>query len=229
MEKVNSGFALAELDLDRRLKDETSYQQKLRKLQIAMLELEEILSIASSDGAASSRSRAGMLQQERRNPATDRKARPTLGAGLVDRPAQPREARPPLSLALLAEVAASRQYHDLRLNLVRASVLVEPVDGLARPKEWRRAYDEVNAFEKMLIDDGVRLVKLFLHMSDGEQLRRFRERVITPTKHWKMTAEDIHNRARRRDYLAALDDMFARWLRRGMSFRRNINGTQASP
>jgi hypothetical protein len=62
MEKVNSGFALAELDLDRRLKDETSYQQKLRKLQIAMLELEEILPIASSDGAASSRSRAGMLQ-----------------------------------------------------------------------------------------------------------------------------------------------------------------------
>ena len=60
--KVKSGFVLAELDLDRRLKDETSYQQKLRKLQIAMLELEEILSNASSDGAASSRSRAGMLQ-----------------------------------------------------------------------------------------------------------------------------------------------------------------------
>jgi len=40
----------------------------------------------------------------------------------------------------------------------------------------------------MLVDDGIRLVKLFLHMSDEEQLRRFRERVITPTKHWKMTA-----------------------------------------
>ena len=60
-----------------------------------------------------------------------------------------------------------------------------------------RAYDEVNAFEKMLVDDGVRLVKLFLHISDEEQLRRFRERVITPTKHWKMTAEDIGKRARR--------------------------------
>ena len=222
--KVKSEFTLAELNLDRRLKDETSYQHKLRKLQIAMLELEEIYRVERRRARG-----LGCFRQERRNPATDRKARPTLGAGLVDRPAQPREARPPLSLALLAEVAASRQYHDLRLNLVRASVLVEPVDGLARPKEWRRAYDEVNAFEKMLIDDGVRLVKLFLHMSDGEQLRRFRERVITPTKHWKMTAEDIHNRARRRDYLAALDDMFARWLRRGMSFRRNINGTQASP
>jgi polyphosphate kinase 2 (PPK2 family) len=61
----------------------------------------------------------------------------------------------------------------------------------------------------MLVDDGVRLVKLFLHTSDDEQLRRFDERITTPTKHWKITPEDIRNRARRRDYLAALDDMFA--------------------
>ena len=88
-------------------------------------------------------------------------------------------------------------------------VLVERVEGLAKPKEWRRAYDEINAFEKMLVDDDVRLVKLFLHISDAEQRRRFRERITTPTKRWKMTAEDIRNRARRRDYLAALDDMFA--------------------
>jgi polyphosphate kinase 2 (PPK2 family) len=88
-------------------------------------------------------------------------------------------------------------------------VLVERVEGLARPKEWRRAYDEINAFEKMLVDDGVRLVKLFLHISDAEQLRRFRERITTPTKHWKVNAEDIRNRAHRRDYLSALDDMFA--------------------
>ena len=61
----------------------------------------------------------------------------------------------------------------------------------------------------MLVDDGIRLVKLFLHISDEEQLRRFRERVMTPTKHWKITVEDIRNRVHRRDYLAALDDMFA--------------------
>jgi polyphosphate kinase 2 (PPK2 family) len=111
-------------------------------------------------------------------------------------------------------------------------VLVERVEGLARPKEWRRAHDEVNAFEKMLVDDGIRLVKLFLHMSDEEQLRRFRERVITPTKHWKMTAEDIRNRARRREYLAALDDMFALTSTAAAPWyvvRRNINGTHASP
>jgi polyphosphate kinase 2 (PPK2 family) len=87
-------------------------------------------------------------------------------------------------------------------------VLVERVEGLARPKEWRRAYAEINAFEKMLVDDGVRLVKLFLHISDEEQLRRFHERIATPTKHWKISPEDIRNRAHRRDYLSALDDMF---------------------
>jgi polyphosphate kinase 2 (PPK2 family) len=70
-------------------------------------------------------------------------------------------------------------------------------------------YDEINAFEKMLVDDGVRLIKLFLHTSDAEQLRRFQERIGTPTKGWKMSAEDIRNRAHRGDYLTALDDMFA--------------------
>ena len=89
-------------------------------------------------------------------------------------------------------------------------VLVERVEGLSRPKEWRRAYDEINGFEKMLVDEGVRLIKLFLHTSDAEQLRRFQERIATPTKRWKMSAEDIRNRAHRRDYLVALDEMFAR-------------------
>ena len=60
----------------------------------------------------------------------------------------------------------------------------------------------------MLVDDGVRLVKLFLHISDEEQLRRFHERIATPTKHWKINAEDMRNRAHRPDYLVALDDVF---------------------
>jgi AMP-polyphosphate phosphotransferase len=85
-------------------------------------------------------------------------------------------------------------------------ILVERVEALARPNEWQRAYDEINAFEKMLVADGIRLVKLFLHISDQERLRR---RVVTPTKQWKMTVEDIRNRARRRDHVAALDGMFA--------------------
>ena len=100
--------------LYRRLADEASYQQKLRKLQIAMLELEQIYRVE-------------------RRPRVREDAR--------------RRRRPP------------RQ--------------------------------------------------IIPHTSDAEQLRRFQERIATPTKRWKMSAEDIRNRAHRGDYLAALDDMFA--------------------
>jgi hypothetical protein len=48
----------------------------------------------------------------------------------------------------------------------------------------------------MLVDDGICLLKLFLHMSDEEQLRRFRERITTPAKHWKMTRRHSFGRAR---------------------------------
>ena len=52
-------------------------------------------------------------------------------------------------------------------------VLVERVEGFAQPKEWKRAYDEINEFERLLIDDGARIVKLFFHITEDEQLARF--------------------------------------------------------
>lgn len=87
-------------------------------------------------------------------------------------------------------------------------VLVERVEGLARPEEWRRAYDEINEFERLLTDDGVRIVKLFLHITPDEQLDRFRERLSNPYKRWKLTGEDLRNRTRRDDYVEAIHDMF---------------------
>ena len=205
--KVKSGFALAELDLDRRLKDEASYQQKLRKLQIAMLELEEIYRVERRRGIIAlegwdASGKSGAIQRliEKLDPRW-------VQVWSIGRPSPEEQGRHYLwrfwqRLPLPGNITIfDRTWYG--------RVLVERVEGLARPKEWRRAYDEINAFEKMLVDDGIRLVKLFLHMCEEEQLRRFRERVITPTKHWKMTAEDIRNRARRREYLAALDDMFA--------------------
>ena len=59
-------------------------------------------------------------------------------------------------------------------------VLVERVEKLAAKAAWRRAYDEINEFERLLGDDGVTIVKLFLHVSPEEQLRRFRERLEDP-------------------------------------------------
>jgi polyphosphate kinase 2 (PPK2 family) len=86
-------------------------------------------------------------------------------------------------------------------------VLVERVEGFANNKEWRRAYREINEFECVLIDSGIRLVKLFLHITADEQVRRFRDRLIDPLKRWKLSYEDFRNRARRSDYEMAIEDM----------------------
>jgi AMP-polyphosphate phosphotransferase len=89
-------------------------------------------------------------------------------------------------------------------------VLVERVEGFAAPGEWRRAYDEINAFERLLTDDGVRMIKLFLHITPEEQLARFQARLETPHKRWKLTEEDLRNRARWTDYAAAIEEMVER-------------------
>lgn len=87
-------------------------------------------------------------------------------------------------------------------------VLVERVEKLVPKDSWKRAYDEINAFERMLVDDGVRLVKIFLYITPEEQLRRFAERLSNPYKRWKLTDDDIRNRRRRDDYVEAAESMF---------------------
>lgn len=98
-------------------------------------------------------------------------------------------------------------------------VLVERVEGLAGKGEWQRAYDEINEFERLLIDDGVRIVKLFLHITPEEQLKRFAERLTNPYKRWKLTEEDIRNRERWKDYRHAIEDMFDRTSTVGAPWR----------
>ncbi len=88
-------------------------------------------------------------------------------------------------------------------------VLVERVEGFAAEAEWRRAYREINEFERILADSGIRLVKLFLHITPEEQLRRFRNRLTDPVKRWKLSYEDFRNRARWSDYAPAIEDMMA--------------------
>ena len=73
-------------------------------------------------------------------------------------------------------------------------VLVERVEAYASPTEWQRAYDEINDFERMLLADGTRLVKLFMHITPEEQMRRFRSRLTDPLKRWKLSYEDFRNR-----------------------------------
>jgi polyphosphate kinase 2 (PPK2 family) len=87
-------------------------------------------------------------------------------------------------------------------------VLVERVEGFASPAEWRRAYDEINEFEAQLDADGCTIVKLFFHITQETQDARLRARLDHPWKRWKVTEEDLRNRARRKDYVDAIKDMF---------------------
>ena len=87
-------------------------------------------------------------------------------------------------------------------------VLVERVEGFASELEWTRAYDEINEFEAQQRDNNTTLVKLFVHITQETQDKRFKKRFEDPWKRWKTGAEDYRNRARRVDYLEAMADMF---------------------
>ncbi len=89
-------------------------------------------------------------------------------------------------------------------------VLVERVEGFATEAEWLHGYDEINAFETQQIESGTTLIKLFIHTTQKEQDRRLKARLDDPWKHWKTGLDDYHNRSRRKQYLEAMDEMFAR-------------------
>jgi polyphosphate kinase 2 (PPK2 family) len=89
-------------------------------------------------------------------------------------------------------------------------VLVERVERLAEDKAWGRAYREINEFERLLVDDGVDLVKIFLAVSKREQLRRLEQRLRDPLKQWKIGDADVRARKRWDDYVEAADDLLAR-------------------
>ncbi|HET9553638.1 MAG TPA: polyphosphate kinase [Anaeromyxobacteraceae bacterium] len=89
-------------------------------------------------------------------------------------------------------------------------VLVERVEGFAKPAEWQRAYDEINAFERTLTADGVRLVKLFLHIDRAEQKRRFDEREEDALKRYKIGPEDWRNRKKWPEYERAIQELLDR-------------------
>jgi AMP-polyphosphate phosphotransferase len=89
-------------------------------------------------------------------------------------------------------------------------VLVERVRGLASEAEWERAYGDIAAFEAMLAGDGTVIVKLWLEISEQEQLRRFKKREKDPLRRWKLTDEDWLNRGQRPQYEAAVEAMLER-------------------
>ena len=87
-------------------------------------------------------------------------------------------------------------------------VLVERVEGLTGRDECQRAYREIREFERVYTDAGMALIKVWLHVSKEEQLRRFEARAEDPLKRYKLTDEDWRNRERWDDYVEAADEMF---------------------
>jgi AMP-polyphosphate phosphotransferase len=86
-------------------------------------------------------------------------------------------------------------------------VLVERVEGFAENDGWKRAYDEINSFERQLRDFGAILVKFWIQISHEEQLRRFEERKRIGYKAWKLTEEDWRNREKWPLYERAVEEM----------------------
>jgi polyphosphate kinase 2 (PPK2 family) len=89
-------------------------------------------------------------------------------------------------------------------------VLVERVEGLIDHESWSRAFDEIVEFERMLTADGVRLVKVYLHIGLETQAERLVERIREPFKRWKITRRDFEARRFYDQYRSAAEEMIRR-------------------
>jgi PPK2 family polyphosphate:nucleotide phosphotransferase len=89
-------------------------------------------------------------------------------------------------------------------------VLIVRVDGLVPRNVWRQRYDQINAFEAMLVSERIHVLKFMLHISKDEQLRRFKSRMEKPHKRWKFEPDDLEKRKKWNAYQRAYGDALAR-------------------
>ena len=86
-------------------------------------------------------------------------------------------------------------------------VMVERIEGFCSEKDWQRAYNEINEFERQLTDWGAVVIKFWIHIDQETQLARFTDRQNTPEKQWKITEEDWRNREKWPQYETAVNEM----------------------
>jgi PPK2 family polyphosphate:nucleotide phosphotransferase len=89
-------------------------------------------------------------------------------------------------------------------------VLIARVDKLVPDPVWMARYEQINQFEKLLVDSGTRIVKIFLHISKNEQKLRFEERLADRTKQWKFDPGDLRKRDQWDEYRAAFESALSR-------------------
>ena len=89
-------------------------------------------------------------------------------------------------------------------------VLIVRVHNLVPKDVWKARYDQINRFEKNLAENGVKLLKFFLHISREEQEKRFQERLHDPRKKWKYSKADPKERKRWDDYVTAYEAVLSR-------------------
>lgn len=197
---------LDRLDMDARLKDKDEYERQLETLQNKMLSIQQayyhaglrgIVAVEGWDAAG----KGGMIR--RLTETLDPRGFKVWPIGPPEPSEQGRhylyrfwtKLPEPGTIAVFDRTWYGR-------------VLVERVDKLIAKDAWKRAYGEINDFERMLVDDGVRLVKVFLHITPEEQLHRFAERLHDPYKRWKLRDSDIRVHMQWEDYAEAMEEMF---------------------
>ena len=102
-------------------------------------------------------------------------------------------------------------YEDVLVSRVHNLVLDQPFPkNLVTKDIWDKRFDEINNFEEYLSNNGIKIVKFFLHVSKDEQKQRLMERVENPEKNWKFASSDITERKYFDDYMKAYEDMLVK-------------------
>jgi polyphosphate kinase 2 (PPK2 family) len=201
-------MVLEALDLENAKLDPEDYRVKLRKYQLQLFDLEEIVRSAK---------RSVVLVFEGSDAAGK--------GGAIKRVTERLDPRGYIAHSIAAPQGEDKTHHYLyrfwrrlpprgRICIFDRSwygrVLVERVEKFCSEAEWKRAYREINEFERQLVRFGTILCKFWIQISKEEQLRRFEERRGDPLKSWKLTDEDWRNREKWDAYAEAVEDMLVK-------------------
>lgn len=204
-EATDTPVRLADVDCNQSLKDKDEYKSLLEALQLKMLQIQQAYYVQG---------RRAIIVMEGIDCAGK--------GGIIRRMVQSLDVRGVHVWPIGAPTGEERQHHYLYRFWQRlpeagsiaifdrswyGRVLVERIEGFCTEPAWRRAYREINEFERLLFDDGVRIIKLLPVISRDEQLKRFEERIQNPHKRWKLTAEDIRNWHHWENYQEAMQQM----------------------